>query len=544
MVHFGVESALRDEALIAFPGILIFAVILGTSKLYISLLVFVLFNILAIGLVNQLGIYQHETLPPDLGAASLICILLLLTTYCVWLLASDFKLVLKNLSEENIRVKESQQQIQTLLHHDVLTHLPNRTLAKDRFSQAIARCKRSSQFASLLFIDLDDFKSVNDSLGHYIGDQLLIEISNRLVRRLRETDTVCRLGGDEFLVILENLNSRKELTDLVKEILHSVILPYHVKGNDISVTCSIGVTTVPVDGVDFDLICGKADLAMYVAKDKGKNSFIFYEQQMDDAAQSEIHLVSDLRKAIRDDQLWLAYQPKIELGSGKIVGAEALLRWNHPTLGLISPDRFIHLAESSGSIVEIGKWVIQQACKQCREWKKRGHEHFVVAVNVSPIQFKRGDLVEFVLKTLQECDLEGSGLEIELTESLFLDHSPQLEQSLADLRSAGVTIAIDDFGTGYSNLGYLRDLHVSALKIDQLFVQRMLDSKEDKAIVSTIIQIASSLGLASVAEGIETSAIAQSLHLLGCNFGQGYHWSKPINAQAFSALLSQHTQKN
>ncbi|WP_438863272.1 putative bifunctional diguanylate cyclase/phosphodiesterase [Neptunicella sp.] len=349
-------------------------------------------------------------------------------------------------------------------------------------------------------------------------------------------------GGDEFLVIIEDLDNQRQIEKLADKILSNIILPVKVQGNDLSVTCSIGIAVFPDQGDDFDSLCGKADLAMYAAKFKGKNNYLFYNDKMGEDAQSDISLIADLRVAVSNNELWLAYQPKIDLANGKVIGAEALLRWNHPRYGLLMPNHFIHLAEMSGCIIDIGKWVIQQACKQCRHWHQSGFSGLTVAVNVSPLQFKRGDLTEVVLQALQQYELDGSCLEMELTESLFLEHSATMLDCLSRLSQTGVHFSIDDFGTGYSNLGYLKNLQIGTLKIDMSFVQLMLTSHQEKTIVTTIIQMASNLGLKTIAEGVDSTAQSSSLHQLGCDFAQGYLWSKPLPDDEFIQYLQ--TQAN
>ncbi|MCW9017482.1 MAG: diguanylate cyclase, partial [Kangiellaceae bacterium] len=345
----------KDETLLAFPSILVFAVIIGNRYLFSLLLIFMLANIFMIGYLNDEQIYINELSPTNLDSAVLVCVILMLVGFSIWILSSDLRSVLEKLSRENLRVLRSQKQVKKLLHHDALTNLPNRILARDRFEQALLQSKRDGTLVSIMFVDLDNFKNINDSLGHTVGDNFLVELSKSLVSCLRKSDSVCRLGGDEFLIVLERLKSKQEILQIVEKIIDVIKQPILVDGNFIAVTGSIGVAIAPDDGKDFDSISRKADMAMYRAKDAGKNSFCFYDRQMNIDAQENICLVADLQKAIKEEQLHVVFQPKIDLLSCETVGAEALVRWHHPERGSIPPVEFIPLAESSGFIIELGE---------------------------------------------------------------------------------------------------------------------------------------------------------------------------------------------
>ncbi len=530
-------EGLGDEVLFAFPSILVMSVILGTKKLFFGLMAFMVFSIVMLGTVNSFGWYTNPVYTTNVQSGILISIILLTTSFFIWLLANDLRKLLKKLTHENIRVLRSQEQVEKLLHHDALTNLPNRILARSRFEHAMAFANRESTIVCLMFIDLDNFKNINDSLGHKSGDLLLKSISVGLVDILRETDCVCRLGGDEFLVILESIQNKREVVLLAEKILDKVREPVDIDGNSVSTSCSIGIALSPDDGVDFDIISSKADMAMYRAKETGRNNFRFFDHQMNKDAQNSISLIADLQSAILNNELSLSYQPKIDLNTSKVTGAEALLSWQHPERGSISPDVFIPLAESSGMIIDIGRWVIEKACADCKYWVESGYEGISVAVNVSTIQFKRGNISSIVINALDQVKLPGNLLELELTESLLIDNYRKLNKILADLRQAGVRFSIDDFGTGYSNLSYLKNFEVESLKVDKTFVQRILQRPQDKAIVTAIIQMAKSLNMKTIAEGIESGEVYQLLKSLDCDVGQGYYWSKAISLEKFTEFL-------
>ena len=532
-------GGLQDETLLAFPIFLLFSAMLGNKKLFFVLLGYAVATTLAIGIANETGWHVNESPDGGLHSAILITILLLAISYSIWLLSNDLGSVFDKLTEENRRAKESQSRIQRLVHHDALTNLPNRLLAKERFEHAIAASKRKSTLVCLMYLDLDNFKAINDSLGHQSGDNFLKETASRLQALTRESDTVCRQGGDEFLVILESIESEEDIAGVAAKILETVKKPIALNDSSVVATVSMGITVAPDDGVDFDTICKEADMAMYHAKELGRNGYCFYDQAMDERAQDNLQLLSDMREAISLQQFELHYQPKVDLHTGALVGAEALIRWPHPTRGFIPPQEFIPLAERSGIIVDISEWVVEESCRECKRWQDMGHEHLSIAVNVSSIEFKRGRITTIVSEALQKSGLSPDRLELELTESLLLADSSGVGETLEHLRGTGVTLSIDDFGTGYSNLGYLKKFDVSVLKIDQSFVRKTLTSAEDRAIVQAIIQIASSLNLKTIAEGVENREVAEILKGMGCDMGQGFLWSKPLTAEEFLDYLPQ-----
>jgi len=421
--------------------------------------------------------------------------------------------------------------------HDTLTGLPNRSLARDRFEHAAAIARRAGHGVAMLYLDLDNFKNVNDTLGHGSGDTLLRQVSDRLSGLLRTADTVARFGGDEFLLLVPEVTNADSVGEIANKVVTGLMAPFDVIGMEIFAGCSLGVTIFPADGEDFDSLLKKADIAMYRAKESGRNAYRFWDGEMNASVVEHVELLSAMRTALAHREFTLSYQPQFDLRTGRLIGAEALIRWCHPEKGPISPARFIPLAERSGLIVPIGDWVLQEACAQAQRWRAAGWKHLTISVNVSPVQFRRGSVETSVAQALADSGLPSTNLELELTESLLIQDSLQLAESLASLRRMGVRFAIDDFGTGYSNLAYLKRFEVERLKIDQTFVRRLTDDVQDQAIVRAIVQMASSLNLYTVAEGVEDGATLALLGDLGCQQGQGFHWSPAVPAAEFEAFL-------
>lgn len=525
-----VGSGIRDSSLMGFCGVLIFAASLGNKRLLVFLLSLMVLVLLAIAYVNDQGFYQHKVEPTNLATGSIAIIILCVVGLAAWLLAHDYRATLDELARENERMKAAKNHIEHMALHDTLTGLPNRIMAQQNFEALYNEARFHKQQLGIIFIDLDNLKPINDSLGHLAGDQILKEVALRLLSYTKSVDQVCRFGGDEFIVFMPNVQSEEDASSASLEILQLVSENYLYRNIEIFCTCSIGIALAPQDGEDLDTLIKKADIAMYHSKDSGRNSFRFFNPTISRNMLDHISLISGMRKALQDDQFSLYYQPKIDLQQNRICGLEALLRWNHPEQGFISPATFIPLAESSGLIIQLGEWVIQDACKQAKQWLDAGILEFSVAVNISSIQFKRGNIDSIVLNALASAQLPPEYLELELTESLLIEDSDRLVHTLAVLRSEGVHFSIDDFGTGYSNLGYLKKFEVGALKIDQSFVRKMDDQTGDAAIVRAIIQMAASLGLTTIAEGVEDAGTAALLRSLGCNQAQGYYWARPMPA--------------
>ncbi|MCK6405203.1 MAG: EAL domain-containing protein [Rhodocyclaceae bacterium] len=433
--------------------------------------------------------------------------------------------------------KAAQQRIEYLANHDALTGLPNRTLLTDRVEQALASADRHQRRIALLFLDLDRFKTINDSLGHPAGDALLREITRRLLASVRETDTVSRLGGDEFVVLVTDLSDDETVAMIAQKILEVAQQPFRTEGHTLAVSVSIGIALSPTDGADFDTLLKRADTAMYHAKDAGRNTYRFFTEQMNASVIERLFMQNRLQHALERGEFRLHYQPQVSLGSGRIVGVEALLRWQNPELGLITPDRFIPLAEENGAIVAIGDWVLRKACQQGRMWTDAGIGPLPIAVNISTLQLQQSDFAERVLRILDETGHDPRLLELEFTESILIQDVERVLRQISTIKAAGVTIAIDDFGTGYSSLSYLKRLDVDRLKIDRSFIRDISSDPDDAAITRAITQMARSLRLRILAEGAETTEQTRFLLAEGCEEVQGYLYSRPLSADRFERLF-------
>lgn len=430
--------------------------------------------------------------------------------------------------------KAAERQVEFLAYRDVLTGLPNRLLLQDRFGQAVAHAERDQSRVALLFLDLDNFKTINDSLGHAVGDALLQDIARRLAECVRETDTISRQGGDEFLIVLSDLGTAEAITPVLLKIRERLQDPFLIDGHELATSASIGVALYPDDGRDFETLHQKADTAMYRAKDAGRNHYRFFDEQMNIEAVEHLRLKNGLRRALAQDEFELHYQPQIELASGRVVGVEALLRWRHPEDGLIPPARFIPVAEDSGLIVPIGEWVLAEACRQATAWRAAGLPPLVMAVNLSAVQFRRGELQQTVLRVLQRSGFDPRLLDLELTESIMIHDAEAVLATVRQLKQQGIRLSIDDFGTGYSSLSYLKRFDVDKLKIDQSFVRDLARNPDDAAIVRAIIQMAASLGLQTLAEGVEDAEALRLLRQFGCHAAQGFYFARPMEAQALA----------
>ncbi|MDY0322082.1 MAG: PAS domain S-box protein [Arcobacteraceae bacterium] len=428
--------------------------------------------------------------------------------------------------------KNIEKRIEFMAHHDILTGLPNRVLLKDRAEMILLQAKRNIKKTAFLFIDLDGFKTINDSLGHSIGDMVLKVVAQRIQGCIRATDTLSRYGGDEFIVIIPEVNHKDEAESVSEKIISEFKKSFEINNQVLSVTASVGIAMYPEHGNNFEHLLQNADAAMYKAKENGKNTYCFFTQQMKHNLLGIFKMQNDLKEAIRNKEFILHYQPQIDIAENKIVGAEALIRWKHPAMGMIPPMNFISIAESCGYIVEIGEWVINEACHQCAIWNQNGKD-IVIAVNVSAVQFKRGNLIEVVKNALHSSGLDPKYLELELTESILISDTDNVLQSVKAIKELGVQLSIDDFGTGYSSLAYLKRFAVDKLKIDQSFVRDIVKDKEDSSIVKTIIQMAKSFNLKSIAEGVENEEVLHVLKEFGCDEVQGYHFAKPMVASDF-----------
>ena len=434
--------------------------------------------------------------------------------------------------------KASQEHIQRLAHYDSLTGLPNRILLADRVNLALSRMERSGEQLALIFLDLDRFKNVNDSLGHRVGDELLIQVAQRLKELLREEDTVSRLGGDEFILVLPAADE-DGAGHVAGKVLKALSAPYRIEQYELAVTASMGIAMYPDDGSTYEALSMCADTAMYRAKQSGRQTFRFFTREMQERSDRTLLLENALRRALELDQLHLHYQPQVSLENGRVIGVEALLRWAHPELGEVAPADFVPVAEDSGMILPIGEWVLRSAVRQMREWLDRGMSPLVMAVNLSAIQFRQANLPQLVSQILDEAGLPPGLLELELTEGVAMENPLEAIAVMNDLHGRGVRMSIDDFGTGYSSLSYLKRFKVYKLKIDKSFVRDISRDPEDEAIVQAIIGLAESLGMQTIAEGVETDEQSAFLRAKGCNEGQGYLYSRPIPPDEFERFARQ-----
>jgi diguanylate cyclase (GGDEF)-like protein/PAS domain S-box-containing protein len=433
--------------------------------------------------------------------------------------------------------KVAEERIQFLAYYDALTGLPNRALFQDRLGKALAGARRQKYKIALLFLDLDGFKIINDSLGHSVGDLLLQEVAERLNTWGREQDTVARLGGDEFLIMLTQVKELPDVAVAAERLMDAMTAEFVVQGRSLNISCSIGISIFPEHGTDCETLIKNADAAMYGAKDSGRNSFRFFAEDMNAQAVERLSLENSLRLALVKRELFLVYQPQMDVATGTVTGLEALLRWQHPDLGLIPPDKFIRIAENSGLIVPIGEWVLRTACSQARKWQDEGLPAVTVAVNVSAVQFRQEGFCALIKRVLHETGLAARYLELELTESVLLAQADMMFSVVHGLKAMGVTLAIDDFGTGYSNFTSLREFGISKLKIDRSFIRDVAMKPDDAAITTAIISMAKSLRLKVIAEGVESEAQMSFLRAHHCDEIQGYYFSKPLTAEKIADKL-------
>ena len=527
-------EGLRDSALLAFPAVMISAGLLTRPTHVVRLLMGMLL-VTAILLIGTLYGLRVDNAPDALANRALdTTVILLISGFAVWVMVGDLHKALGRLNVQIAQYAQSQQTLTYLSHHDALTELPNRLLGRTRIEQAIAHARRNGTQVALLFVDLDNFKAINDSLGHTAGDDFLRQVAQRLRDTVRQTDVVARQGGDEFLIGVTDVAQGELVSTVAEKVLACLGERFVVHGTEISSSCSIGIAMYPHNGTDFETLLRHADISVYHAKDAGRNLFRFYDASMNTRMQENLQLVAGLRTALARQEFVLHYQPVVDIHTGRMVAAEALVRWRGADGALVAPGLFIPAAEKSGLIVEIGEWVIREACRQMVAWRDAGHAPFVIAVNLSPVQFRRGNMESVIRSALTDSGLPPDSLELEVTESTLIQDSERFITALRQLKSLGIRISIDDFGTGYSNLSYLQRFSIDKLKIDQSFVRRLMDGPQERAIVSAIIQIARSLNLTTTAEGIEDEATRRQLEELGCLQGQGYLFSRPLDAQRFS----------
>ncbi len=440
--------------------------------------------------------------------------------------------------------KAAEERIHYLAYHDSLTGLPNRTLLIDRLEQAIRQAHRHNAMLGVIFIDLDNFKTVNDTLGHEFGDELLQGAAMRIRSALRSEDTVARLGGDEFIVLISDPKTNQDVAYVAGKIIESMAVPFIISGHTFHITCSIGMSVYPRDGNDSGVLMRTADEALYQVKKEGRNHAAFHTPEMHAAALEYVRMENDLREALKGNQFLLHYQPQVDLQTGKIIGAEALVRWLHPQRGLVPPTKFIALAEEKGIILPLGTWILEEACRQTRAWQRDGVPVVPVSVNLSPLQCREVTLATTVRRVLRETGLNPALLELEITESTLMAQTETLRARMIEIKNLGIRFSLDDFGTGYSSLSYLTRFPIDTLKIDRSFVRDMIDDPKDLAVVDTIVDLADNLQLRTVAEGVEKMEQITLLKLLGCHSIQGYYFSRPVPADDFHRMLINDTRLN
>lgn len=432
---------------------------------------------------------------------------------------------------------EAEEIIRFQAHHDMLTRLPNRALLQDRLNQAILQSKRNHMKLALMFLDLDRFKVVNDTLGHIIGDQLLQAVSNRLKSCLREGDTLARIGGDEFTLLLPAIHGRNDSEQIAKKIIEALKQPFPINGHELFVSTSIGIAHYPDDGSTMETLTKHADIAMYHVKDNGKDNYQFYADNMHEIYSRHLSLENDIRRALQNNQFRLYYQPQINIETNEIFAMEALIRWEHPERGIIPPTEFIALAEETGLIQPIGNWILKTACQELKRWRDVGLTNVRIAINLSACQLEQDDVIKTIMDSLRRNDIPGNMLEIEITENVLMKDIENTINKLQQLSDYGIKIAIDDFGTGYCSLNYLKKLPIDTLKIDRSFISDMHNSKQDSSIIKAIIAMAKGMNLNIISEGVETDTQLQQLIEWRCKNMQGFLFSRPITNNAAMNLL-------
>lgn len=452
--------------------------------------------------------------------------------------SADHPHLLVALARDITQHKQAEAELNRLAYYDILTGLPNRLLFNDRLHQAAADAKRRHHYVALILLDIDRFKVVNDTLGHVAGDQLLQEMGERLKHSIRDGDTIARLGGDEFALIFADISDIRDVAQLAQNLLNHLSIPMEIDGREMYSSASLGITLYPTDTDDIETLVKFADSAMYHAKEQGRNNYQFYSEEMTANAQERLRMESNLRRALDRDELFLHYQPQLDIGSGRILGVEALLRWRTDNDELIPPSDFIPLAEETGLIVPIGEWVLKQACKQLKTWYAMGHTQLTMSVNVASRQFRDIHFGYTVHQTIQELGIPAQSLELEITESVLMENTYVITSVLNELKESGVNLAIDDFGTGYSSLSYLKRFPIDRVKIDQTFVRDLSIDNDDLAIVKAIIAMAKTLRLRVIAEGVETEQQLDLLRKEGCDEYQGYLHARPMNADKVTHLLN------
>lgn len=544
-----ISGGIHDIGMLGYPMILVMAAILGNVYLFIGLLSAIIIYCSIVAVMTVHGTFVMHFPEVSYAHVFYVNIILSVTGFGVYILVKDLHQLMRSLKEENARVLEREQMISRLANRDQLTDLHNRRYVEFHFNEYLNHALHQNKRVALFFLDLDNFKPVNDSLGHAAGDQVLRKLSQRLQMISGTEDMLCRFGGDEFLWIKQiDYNDIETATQLLaedaKKLLEAASQHFFIMENKIEISGSVGISIATKDGENFVELSRSADLAMYHAKSKGRNTYSFYNEELNRINVDKFIMLKRIREGLASNEFEVWYQPKMDLKNGKIISCEALIRWPQKDGGFIYPDQFIPLAESSGAIAEIGEFVMQQACLDCAQWRAEGFSDISVAVNVSYVQFRDGSLPKKVEQALRNANLDAKYLELELTESLLINDEDDIQEQLDQLYDMGIGIAIDDFGTGYSNLGYLRQFNANRLKIDKSFITALGVSDRDVPLVRAMVQMAHSLGLKTIAEGIEDEASAAKLMELGCDEGQGYLWSPAISRAKWLDFMREHAAQH
>ena len=527
-----INGGLRDSTTLSYPILIVYSALLGGFRVFLSILCFLIVSIVLLGANTIYGWVPYPL--PALGWEQVVdgVLITLLAAYVAWTVSKDMDTTLKYLSRENEKVVKSRETIQLMVERDPLTGLHNRPACELHYQTVMGQLSADNEHIILFFLDLDNFKNINDSFGHNAGDELLIAISNELKKLLLPTDVACRLGGDEFVLII-NRDDLFNTDHFASEILRVITTPYHISDTTIRMTGSVGIAVTPEDGRTFDEVSKKADIAMYKSKQSGKNTFSYYSSHLHEETLRKTSILSGLEDALENNLLDLHIQPKVNLLTGKMESAEALLRWSRGNPHNFRPDEFIPVVESTELIHEIGKWCVEEACRICKRWHDAGFDTMSIAVNVSSVQFMRSNFKDLVFEALQESGLEPQFLEIELTEHVLIQHNETIKSQLKALKDFGIQLSIDDFGTGYSNLSYLINFKVDTIKLDKSFIAKVNTSLDHLAVVKAVIQMAQILNLNVVAEGVESESVKKILVDLKCNYAQGFLWSKALPESQF-----------
>jgi len=533
------KHGLFDASILTFPCIILLALVLGSKLLSISLIIFIEAVIIFFMYAHTVQLIEIKELSKHSLQVRTIDIIILISLFSIisFIYIQHIKSSLNRFLNKNKTLTEKLKQTSKLVNYDTLTTLPNERICRSEIQTLLSNLTASGKTLSFMTLDLHNLRSINNSLGHAIGDELLVQLSQRLLSIIKANEYIYRFHGVEF-VLLKLSNNHEETEALKEQIFQATSLPFYIHDYEIELFISIGISIAPFDGDNIEVLRKKSHLALHQADNKSINTFHYYDETMTSTEENKYQLIQALKSAINNNEFELHYQPKINLKTNKITGAEALIRWHCPKRGMVPPDVFIPIAEESGIIIDISKWLINEACKTCMQWHAQGLKHLNVAINLSPVDFRRGNLPQIVLKALQSSGLSPHYLELEITESMIIDDVSHIQNQIHQLHSKGITFAIDDFGTGYSNLGYLNKFNVTTLKIDQSFVRNIHQSEQDLLIVKAIINMSRSLGINNVAEGVEDKAAAELLNEQKCEYGQGYYWSKPLKNDDFIQFVS------